>query len=59
MEKTGKSYAAQDQAFVDSTIAEYTSKFPSGLVIYWTVNNVLTMAQQYIIMRRTTVKTVQ
>ena len=33
--------------------------FPSGLVIYWTVNNVLTMAQQYIIMRRTTVKTVQ
>tara|TARA_B000000441_G_C21357559_1_gene131381 strand:+ start:327 stop:446 length:120 start_codon:yes stop_codon:yes gene_type:complete len=30
MEKTGKSYAAQDRAFVDSTIAEYTSKFPSG-----------------------------
>ena len=33
--------------------------FPSGLVIYWTVNNVLTMTQQYIIMKRTTVKTVQ
>jgi len=33
--------------------------FPSGLVIYWTINNVLTMAQQYIIMKRTTVKTVQ
>jgi len=32
--------------------------FPSGLVIYWTVNNVLTMAQQYVIMKRTTVKTV-
>jgi len=32
--------------------------FPSGLVIYWTINNVLTMAQQYIIMKRTTVKTV-
>ena len=32
--------------------------FPSGLVIYWTVNNVLTMTQQYIIMKRTTVKTV-
>ncbi len=33
--------------------------FPSGLVIYWTVNNVLTMAQQYVIMKRTAVKTVQ
>ena len=33
--------------------------FPSGLVIYWTVNNVLTMAQQYVIMKRTSVKTVQ
>ena len=32
--------------------------FPSGLVIYWTVNNILTMAQQVIIMKRTTVKTV-
>ncbi len=32
--------------------------FPSGLVIYWTFNNILTMAQQVIIMRRTTVKTV-
>ena len=32
--------------------------FPSGLVIYWTINNVLTMAQQYVIMKKTTVKTV-
>jgi len=32
--------------------------FPSGLVIYWTFNNILTMAQQLIIMKRTTVKTV-
>ena len=31
--------------------------FPSGLVIYWTMNNILTMAQQVVIMRRTTVKT--
>ena len=31
--------------------------FPAGLVIYWTVNNVLTMAQQLVIMKRTTVKT--
>ena len=33
--------------------------FPSGLVIYWTINNILTMAQQVVIMKRTTVKTVQ
>ncbi len=32
--------------------------FPSGLVIYWTVNNVLTMAQRIVIMKRTKVKTV-
>ena len=32
--------------------------FPSGLVIYWTVNNILTMAQQVVIMKKTTVKTV-
>ncbi len=32
--------------------------FPSGLVIYWTVNNILTMAQQIFIMKRTTIKTV-
>ena len=32
--------------------------FPSGLVVYWTINNVLTIAQQWVIMRRTTVKTV-
>ena len=32
--------------------------FPSGLVLYWTANNILTMAQQYFIMRRTSVKTV-
>jgi YidC/Oxa1 family membrane protein insertase len=26
--------------------------FPAGLVIYWTVNNVLSILQQYLIMRR-------
>ncbi len=31
--------------------------FPSGLVIYWTFNNILTMAQQVVIMKRTKVKT--
>ena len=31
--------------------------FPSGLVVYWTVNNILTIAQQWVIMKTTTVKT--
>jgi YidC/Oxa1 family membrane protein insertase len=31
--------------------------FPSGLVIYWTFNNIFTMMQQVVIMRKTTVKT--
>jgi len=31
--------------------------FPSGLVVYWTINNVLTIAQQWIIIRGTKVKT--
>ena len=31
--------------------------FPSGLVVYWTINNILTMAQQWVIIKRTTVKT--
>ena len=32
--------------------------FPSGLVLYWTINNVLTMAQQWVIIKKTKVKTV-
>ena len=31
--------------------------FPSGLVIYWTFNNIFTMMQQVVIMRSVTVKT--
>ncbi len=34
------------------------ASFPSGLVVYWTINNVLTMAQQYVIIRKTKTKTV-
>jgi YidC/Oxa1 family membrane protein insertase len=33
------------------------ASFPSGLVVYWTVNNILTIAQQWFIMKKTTVKT--
>ena len=31
--------------------------FPAGLVIYWTINNILTIAQQWVIMKQTKVKT--
>jgi YidC/Oxa1 family membrane protein insertase len=30
----------------------FLANFPVGLVIYWTWNNLLSMTQQYIIMRR-------
>ena len=33
------------------------ASFPSGLVVYWTVNNILTIAQQWVIMKKTKLKT--
>ena len=45
-------------AFFPLFLVVILAPFPSGLVIYWTVNNILTMAQQVVIMKRTTVKTV-
>ncbi len=45
-------------AFFPLFLTVILAPFPSGLVIYWTVNNILTMAQQVFIMKRTTVKTV-
>ena len=45
-------------AFFPLFLTVMLASFPSGLVVYWTVNNVLTMAQQYIIIRKTTIKTV-
>ena len=44
-------------AFFPLFLTVILAPFPSVLVIYWTVNNILTMAQQVFIMRRTTVKT--
>ena len=44
-------------AFFPLFLTVILAPFPSGLVIYWTVNNILTMAQQVFIMKRTTVKT--
>ena len=45
-------------AFFPLFLTVMLASFPSGLVVYWTVNNVLTMAQQYVIIRKTTIKTV-
>jgi len=33
------------------------ASFPSGLVVYWTVNNILTIAQQWVIMKKTKIRT--
>ena len=44
-------------AFFPLFLTVILAPFPVGLVIYWTVNNILTMAQQLFIMKRTTVKT--
>ncbi|MDC0179626.1 membrane protein insertase YidC [Candidatus Pelagibacter sp.] len=44
-------------AFFPLLLTVILAPFPSGLVLYWTVNNILTMAQQVFIMKRTTIKT--
>ena len=44
-------------AFFPLFLTVILAPFPSGLVVYWTVNNVLTMAQQWVIIKRTKVKT--
>jgi YidC/Oxa1 family membrane protein insertase len=44
-------------AFFPLVLTVMLATFPSGLIVYWTVSNVLTMAQQWHIMKQTTVKT--
>ena len=44
-------------AFFPLFLTVILAPFPSGLVVYWTVNNVLTMAQQWVIIKKTKVKT--
>ncbi|KPU82473.1 hypothetical protein JI56_01940 [SAR11 cluster bacterium PRT-SC02] len=44
-------------AFFPLFLTIILAPFPSGLVVYWTVNNVLTIAQQWVIMRQTKVRT--
>ena len=44
-------------AFFPLFLTIILAPFPSGLVVYWTVNNILTIAQQWVIMRKTKIKT--
>jgi len=44
-------------AFFPIFLTVILAPFPSGLVIYWTFNNLLTLIQQYYIQRKMTVKT--
>ena len=44
-------------AFFPFFLTIILAPFPSGLVVYWTVNNILTIAQQWVIMRKTKIKT--
>ena len=43
-------------AFFPLFLTIILASFPSGLVVYWTVNNILTIAQQWVIMKQTKVK---
>ena len=44
-------------AFFPLFLTVLLASFPAGLVIYWSINNVLTMAQQYVIIKKTKIKT--
>ena len=44
-------------AFFPLFLTVILASFPSGLVVYWTVNNILTIAQQWVIMKKTKIKT--
>jgi YidC/Oxa1 family membrane protein insertase len=44
-------------AFFPLVLTVILAPFASGLVLYWTTNNILNMGQQYIVQRKMTVKT--
>ena len=44
-------------AFFPIFLTVILAPFPSGLVIYWTFNNIFTMIQQYYIQSKMTIKT--
>ena len=39
-------------AFFPLFLTIILASFPSGLVVYWTINNILTIAQQYVIVKK-------
>lgn len=50
---TGDAMQAKMMLFMPIIFTFMFLNFPSGLVIYWLVNNVLSIAQQYMVMRQT------
>ena len=44
-------------AFFPLFLTIILASFPSGLVVYWTVNNILTITQQWVRMKKTKIKT--
>jgi YidC/Oxa1 family membrane protein insertase len=42
----------QMMSFMPLVFTFMMAQFPAGLVVYWTVNNLLSIVQQYVIMRR-------
>ena len=44
-------------AFFPLFLTIILASFPSGLVVYWTVNKILTISQQWVIMKKTKIKT--
>ena len=49
---TTRSHASQDHAVDAHRLHFFFLWFPAGLVLYWVVNNLLSMAQQYVITRQ-------
>ena len=54
---SNRSYSSKNFCIFSLFLTIILASFPSGLVVYWTVNNILTIAQQWVIDKKTTVKT--
>ena len=46
-------------AFFPLFLTIILASFPSGLVVYWTINNILTIAQQWVIMKKLKLKLIK
>jgi YidC/Oxa1 family membrane protein insertase len=51
---TGDAMQAKMMLFMPIIFTFMFLNFPAGLVLYWLVNNVLSIGQQYMVMRQTT-----